>query len=62
MRVSGVTVRKRLAIVLFVGFIVFLIIDTRLGYVQLLTGDTLTEKPKTYGVGIFLLNLKEERY
>ena len=54
MRVSGVTVRKRLAIVLFVGFIVFLIIDTRLGYVQLLTGDTLTEKPKTYGVGIFL--------
>ncbi|MDR7243477.1 stage V sporulation protein D [Priestia megaterium] len=46
MRVSGVTVRKRLAIVLFVGFIVFLIIDTRLGYVQLLTGDTLTEKAK----------------
>ncbi|MDT2045700.1 stage V sporulation protein D [Priestia aryabhattai] len=46
MRVSGVTVRKRLAAVLIAGFLIFLIIDTRLGYVQLFMGDTLTEKAK----------------
>ncbi|MCA1200416.1 MULTISPECIES: stage V sporulation protein D [Priestia] len=46
MRVSGVTVRKRLAAVLIAGFLIFLIIDTRLGYVQLFMGDALTEKAK----------------
>ncbi|WP_071395432.1 stage V sporulation protein D [Bacillus tuaregi] len=46
MRVSNVTVRKRLTIVLLVGILVFSIIDMRLGYVQLLLGDGLTEKAK----------------
>lgn len=36
MRVSNVTVRKRLAMVLMFGFLIFLIIDIRLGYVQFL--------------------------
>lgn len=43
MRVSNVTVRKRLTIALLVGFLVFFIIDVRLGYVQFLLGDWLTE-------------------
>jgi stage V sporulation protein D (sporulation-specific penicillin-binding protein) len=43
MRVSNVTVRKRLAIVLLVGFLIFLIIDVRLGYVQFILGNKLTE-------------------
>ena len=34
MRVSNVTVRKRLMIVLLVGLCIFAIIDARLGYVQ----------------------------
>ncbi|MDF0725283.1 stage V sporulation protein D [Cytobacillus sp. S13-E01] len=42
MRVSNVTVRKRLAIVLLVGFLIFLIIDVRLGYVQFILGNKLT--------------------
>ncbi|WP_394232615.1 stage V sporulation protein D [Niallia oryzisoli] len=46
MRVSNVTVRKRLTMVLLVGILVFFIIDMRLGYVQLLLGDGLTEKAK----------------
>lgn len=46
MRVSNVTVRKRLTIVLLVGILVFSIIDMRLGYVQLFLGDGLTEKAK----------------
>jgi len=46
MRVSNVTVRKRLTIVLLVGIFVFFIIDMRLGYVQILLGDGLTEKAK----------------
>ncbi|KXG10453.1 stage V sporulation protein D [Anoxybacillus rupiensis] len=46
MRVSNVTVRKRLAIVLLVGVLVFAIIDTRLGYVQLFIGDALAQKAK----------------
>ncbi len=43
MRVSNVTVRKRLTIALLVGFFIFLIIDVRLGYVQFLLGDWLTD-------------------
>lgn len=46
MRVSNVTVRKRLTIVLLIGILVFSIIDMRLGYVQFLLGDNLTEKAK----------------
>ncbi|CEG26727.1 stage V sporulation protein D [Bacillus sp. B-jedd] len=46
MRVSNVTVRKRLMAVLFVGIMVFLIIDVRLGYVQFFMGDMLTDKAK----------------
>ncbi|WP_078547307.1 stage V sporulation protein D [Litchfieldia alkalitelluris] len=42
MRVSNVTVRKRLATVLFFGFLIFLIIDIRLGYVQFFIGNKLT--------------------
>jgi stage V sporulation protein D (sporulation-specific penicillin-binding protein) len=46
MRVSNVTVRKRLTVVLLVGIFVFFIIDMRLGYVQMLLGEDLTEKAK----------------
>jgi len=46
MRVSHVTVRKRLAIVLLIGFIIFAIIDVRLGYVQFALGDALSERAK----------------
>ncbi|MBB6443740.1 stage V sporulation protein D [Bacillus benzoevorans] len=46
MRVSNVTVRKRLTIVLLIGILVFSIIDMRLGYVQFLLGNQLTEKAK----------------
>lgn len=46
MRVSNVTVRKRLALVLVVGILVFFIIDVRLGYVQFMLGDFLTSKAK----------------
>jgi stage V sporulation protein D (sporulation-specific penicillin-binding protein) len=46
MRVSHVTVRKRLTIVLLIGFLVFAIIDIRLGYVQFVLGDMLTERAK----------------
>ncbi|RID87263.1 stage V sporulation protein D [Peribacillus asahii] len=42
MRVSNVTVRKRLAIALAAGIIIFFIIDIRLGIVQFLRGDELT--------------------
>ncbi|MFC4320278.1 stage V sporulation protein D [Litchfieldia salsa] len=42
MRVSNVTVRKRLATVLLFGFLIFLIIDIRLGYVQFFIGNKLT--------------------
>lgn len=41
MRVSNVTVRKRLAIALAIGIVVF-IIDIRLGIVQFYLGDKLT--------------------
>lgn len=43
MRVSNVTVRKRLMIALLAGFLIFLIIDVRLGYVQFFLGDWLTD-------------------
>lgn len=46
MRVSNVTVRKRLLFVLLFGVIVFLIIDTRLGYVQFVMGEKLTSLAK----------------
>lgn len=46
MRVSNVTVRKRLTIALLVGILVFFVIDIRLGYVQFFLGDNLTEKAK----------------
>ncbi|MFB6466540.1 stage V sporulation protein D [Cytobacillus sp. Hz8] len=42
MRVSNVTVRKRLTAALLVGFLIFFIIDVRLGYVQFYLGDWLT--------------------
>lgn len=45
-RVSNVTVRKRLVIVLFVGILIFGIIDVRLGYVQLALGNWLTSGAK----------------
>ncbi|MBM4764026.1 stage V sporulation protein D [Bacillus sp. B15-48] len=47
MRVSNVTVRKRLALVLVVGLLTFLIIDVRLGYVQFIMGDWLTDRAKS---------------
>lgn len=43
MRVSNVTVRKRLMIALLVGLSIFAIIDVRLGYVQFFLGDWLSE-------------------
>lgn len=46
MRVSSVTVRKRLMIALFVGILIFFIIAVRLGYVQFFLGDMLTERAK----------------
>lgn len=44
MKISNSTVRKRLLFVLLFGFLVFLIIDVRLGYVQLMLGKDLTSK------------------
>ncbi|GAE33852.1 stage V sporulation protein D [Halalkalibacter akibai] len=44
MRVSNVTVRKRLILVLFFGLAMFLIIALRLGYVQFALGDWLTDR------------------
>lgn len=46
MRVSNVTVRKRLALTLLFGLIIFLVIDIRLGYVQFFLGNTLTSGAK----------------
>lgn len=46
MRVSNVTVRKRLLTALVAGIIIFLIIDARLAYVQFFLGDELTTKAK----------------
>ncbi|GKU82377.1 stage V sporulation protein D [Niallia sp. NCCP-28] len=47
MRVSNVTVRKRLMIALIAGIIIFFIIDLRLAYVQFFRGEELTEKAKS---------------
>lgn len=44
MRVSNVTVRKRLTFVLFIGLAIFFIIIIRLAYVQFVLGDWLTDK------------------
>ncbi len=46
LRVSNVTVRKRLFIALLAGLFIFLIIDVRLGYVQFILGESLTGKAK----------------
>jgi stage V sporulation protein D (sporulation-specific penicillin-binding protein) len=46
MRVSNVTVRKRLLVALVVGILIFLVIDVRLGYVQFVLGDMLTDRAK----------------
>lgn len=46
MRVSQVTVRKRLAIALIVGLAIFFVIDLRLGYVQFFLGELLTDRAK----------------
>ncbi|MFD3448040.1 stage V sporulation protein D [Microbacteriaceae bacterium 4G12] len=46
MRVSNVTVRKRLIFVLIFGLLIFLIIDVRLGYVQFFLGNMLTDRAK----------------
>src|SRR5690554_825313 len=43
MRVSNVTVRKRLIVTLLVGLLIFAIIDVRLGYVQFFLGNWLTD-------------------
>lgn len=45
-RVSNVTVRKRLVIILFAGILIFGVIDVRLGYVQLGLGNWLTSGAK----------------
>lgn len=46
MRVSNVTVRKRLFLVFLGGVLIFSIIATRLGYVQFVLGDFLSERAK----------------
>ncbi|MGM0837381.1 MAG: stage V sporulation protein D [Bacillota bacterium] len=46
MRVSHVTVRRRLTVVLLVGILLFTIIDLRLGYVQFALGNMLTDRAK----------------
>ncbi len=44
MRVSNVTVRKRLIFILISGILIFTIIDIRLGYVQFFLGNMLTDQ------------------
>lgn len=44
MRVSGVTVRRRLFIVLVIGIVLYVTLSSRLGYVQLVKGNWLTDK------------------
>lgn len=46
MRVSNVTVRKRLLLFFLIGLLVFFVIEFRLGYVQLYLGNVLTGKAK----------------
>ncbi|WP_047151549.1 stage V sporulation protein D [Aneurinibacillus tyrosinisolvens] len=43
MRVSGVTVRRRIFVSLLLGFLLFLLLITRLGYVQIWKGTWLTK-------------------
>lgn len=45
-RVSQMTVKKRLVFVLLSGVLIFLIISIRLGYVQFVLGDMLTDRAK----------------
>jgi len=45
-RVSNVTVRKRLLLFFLIGLLIFFVIDLRLGYVQLYLGNALTGKAK----------------
>lgn len=53
MRVSNSLVRKRLVFSLFIGILVFVVITVRLGYVQFVLGDELTEKAKgSWGLDI----------
>ncbi len=47
MRVSNVTVRRRLLVVLSVGILLFTVIVIRLGVVQFWLGDWLTERAKS---------------
>lgn len=44
MRVSGVTVRRRLSLVLVVGIFLYILLGSRLGYVQLVKGSWLADK------------------
>ncbi|MDQ0482794.1 stage V sporulation protein D [Guptibacillus hwajinpoensis] len=46
MRVSNVTVRRRLVLALVVGLFIFSVVVVRLGYVQLVMGNWLSEKAK----------------
>ncbi|MFA8437592.1 stage V sporulation protein D [Pueribacillus sp. YX66] len=46
MRVSNVTVRRRLIFAFLIGIVIFLILVIRLGYVQIVQGEWLTEKAK----------------
>ena len=46
MRASNHTVRKRLIAALLIGLAVFIVIDLRLGYVQIYMGNFLTELAK----------------
>ncbi|MGG1688364.1 stage V sporulation protein D [Pseudalkalibacillus sp. NRS-1564] len=46
MRVSTVTVRRRLVMALVIGLFVFAVVVVRLGYVQLVMGNWLSEKAK----------------
>lgn len=46
MRVSNTTVRKRLFYAFAIGLLLFFIIDFRLGYVQIFTGNLLTDRAK----------------
>ncbi|MBD3106826.1 stage V sporulation protein D [Bacillus sp. AGMB 02131] len=46
MRVSNVTVRKRLLLFFLIGLLIFFVIEFRLGYVQLYLGNVLTGKAK----------------
>lgn len=46
MRVSNTTVRKRLFYAFAIGLFIFFVIDFRLGYVQVFTGNLLTDRAK----------------